>query len=119
MFFKGGLFVSTTLIFFNDFYFTAACVWAAASPGCPCSVHRFCYGHVYGVFVMDMLLRMLPHSPWLLATDASMFLPDIGDGAMSLVALPCHCDGRAFDTRVDGVAGMCLPTSRIGSRDFA
>ena len=60
-------------IFFDDFYLTAACVRAAASPGCPCSVHRFCYGHVYGVFVMDMLLRMLPHSPWLLATDASMF----------------------------------------------
>ena len=32
-----------------------------------------CYGHVCDVNVMDMLLRMLPHSPWPLAMDTSMF----------------------------------------------
>ena len=46
---------------------------------------------------------------------ASLFRLDIGDGAMSPVALLRHCDGRVFDIRVIGVAGMRLPNSRLGS----
>ena len=74
MFFEGGVFVSATAIIFDDFkFYRGMRPGQRRHQGALAQSIGFCYGFVCGVFVMDMLLRMLPHSPWLLAMDASMF----------------------------------------------
>ena len=60
--------------FFDDFDFYRGVRLGSGVTWAPLlSPYFFCYGRVYDVLVMDTLLRMLPHSPWQLAMDASMF----------------------------------------------